>query len=95
MANPQAVAPGPLRVQLFGGLYVGTTDSADDARAMGRIYDPDDGSVSPPLSLGGIVAHLGGNGEWEDVADAEVPEALRAAFATELIETPPAPRDPP
>ena len=65
-----------------GGVYIVVVMWAANAPcdlAIGRIWDEVDASLSRPLLLGSIFAHMGGNGDpWGLVAPADVPPALRA-----------------
>lgn len=49
--------------------------------SQGVLFDPSDGTLTEPRSLGSIVAHVGTN-DWEEVPEAEVPPALQRQLAS-------------
>lgn len=48
--------------------------------SQGVLFDPSDGTLAEPRSLGSIVAHVGTN-DWEEVPEAEIPPALQRQLA--------------
>lgn len=75
----------PLKLFRAAGdtLYLVLLGPVDDPLAMARLFDAGhDDALGPPTRVGSIIAHCGGETDFQPVDLADCPDSLKAAIAS-------------